>query len=87
MSSLINDVSTFIQTHESTMMVASAWVSREWHQLWPSIKMSFPYIRDNGGLWGLFVEFIFGKKPASNTLNTTPQNINQQPSSEVAVQR
>lgn len=68
MSNLINDISTFISTHESTMVVLSAWLSKEWHVAWPAIKSSFPYVRDNGGLWGLFLEFVVGKKNATNVV-------------------
>lgn len=64
MLKLLNDISQFVATHESTMMVMAAWASREWHQLWPTLKNAFPYIRENGGVWGLFKEFWVGKENA-----------------------
>lgn len=75
----------FFQTHEAALAVATAWASREWQQLWPQIKLAFPYCRDNGGVFGLIWQFFFGRKEAvvsvnNNILTGSPvQQTTQQP--------
>ena len=77
---MIQSILQFIETHKSTDVALSAWITREVPLVWGWIKTSawprlvaiYPYVRDNGGIFGVAKNFLVGK-PQQQLQNQTEQ--------------
>ena len=55
---MIKELETFISNHSETLAVASAWVI---HVFLPDIRAAFPYLKANGGVFGVVKAFFCGE--------------------------
>jgi hypothetical protein len=58
------NITTFIVEHQGAVTVASAWLVREVHVLWPYLTNAYPVASTNGGVFGIIKNFLFGAKTA-----------------------
>jgi hypothetical protein len=52
----------FAAAHKAAVIVAWGWLVHVGHLAWPRITAIYPYARENGGVFGIASEFLFGKK-------------------------
>jgi len=57
---MLLEISEFIGTHKAAFGVASAWLVREAHVVWPYLVQSYPYASQNGGVFGVIKRYFFG---------------------------
>lgn len=62
----MSNIETFISNHSEALAVAGGWMV---HVFWPDIKSAYPYLRDNGGVFGVIKTFFKGQKPQPPTNN------------------
>ena len=51
----------FLVEHKAAVTVAGGWVIREAHQAYAMAKESYPFLRDNGGIFGVTKDFLKGR--------------------------
>jgi len=61
---MIKDLENFVAAHSATLAVAGGWII---HVFLPDIKAAFPYLKNNGGVFGVVKAFFCGAdKPTTN---------------------
>lgn len=55
---MIKDLENFVAAHSETLAVASGWII---HVFLPDIRAAFPYLKANGGVFGVVKAFFCGE--------------------------
>ena len=76
---MIDTIIQFIEAHKAADSVAVAWIVREtplvYGWLRDNIVKIYPYVRDNGGVFGVTKTFFWGNKHVvATTQQTTETN-------------
>lgn len=68
---MIDTIVQFVEAHKAADSVAVAWIVRETPLVYKwFVNTVFPYLRDNGGINGIFTTIRFG---SHNVVATTQQ--------------
>jgi len=55
---MIKDLENFVAAHSATLAVAGGWII---HVFLPDIRAAFPYLKANGGVFGVVKAFFCGE--------------------------
>jgi hypothetical protein len=72
---MINELVTVVESHKAAFAIAGAWLVHAAHLVWPRLVSIYPYVRENGGVFGIAREFFVGKpqpQPAAPNLHENP---------------